>query len=683
MDRQKITVFAVCVCLVLSAVGWCNEELSVLGGTVDGVKAGEMMKHYLLRQVQEKMEGWRQEYEQRTTPEQIAEYQKRLRVKFIEVIGGLPERTPLRPRVTGVVHRDGYRVEKLIFESQPKHYVTGALFVPETDRFTPPYPGVLEPVGHSFTAKAREIYQTVRALVALNGMVALVYDPIDQGERGQMISHWPKLWGTNGHTMLAVGSILLGRNTARFEIWDGMRALDYLQSRPEVDPNRLGCAGLSGGGTQTSYLMALDGRIVAAAPACYLTNFERLLATIGPQDGEQNIYGQVAFGMDHADYLMMRAPRPTLMCAATEDFFDIQGTWTSFHYAKRLYSRMGFAERVDVFENPGGHNYHKPMREATVRWMARWLLGRDEPITEPAIELLSEEEMQCTPKGQVMLLKGARSTYDLNRDFEKELARKRRKLWKTANRQELLSDVRRLAGIRRINELAKPELKELDVVERQGWRIRKIILKPEEGICLSALMFVPENAPRGAVLYLHEQGKGADAKPDGPIEKLVRAGKLVLTVDLRGTGETQNMAKRYSSLRQQFGSEWQDVFMAYLLGRSYVGMRAEDILVCASFLRAQKVDKLDLIAVGNVGVPGLHAAAVERDLFDSVKLVRSLTSWSNLIESGMSYNQLVNTVHGALTCYDLPDLAATLRDKLTVEEPLDAMGEPIEAKSEQ
>ncbi|GAG03899.1 unnamed protein product, partial [marine sediment metagenome] len=265
----------------------------------------------------------------------------------------MPRRTPLNPRVTGVVHRKGYKVEKVIFESQPKHYVTGALFVPDSNRFEPPYPGVLEPVGHSFTAKAREIYQTVGALLALNGMVALVFDPIDQGERGQMLSQWPSISGTKAHTMLGVGSILLGRNTARFEIWDGMRAIDYLQSRPEVDPNRIGCAGLSGGGTQTSYLMALDDRIAAAAPACYLTSFDRLLSTIGPQDAEQNIYGQLAFGMDHADYLMMRAPKPTLICAATNDFFDIAGTWASFRYAKRLYSRMEFAERIDLIEHDG------------------------------------------------------------------------------------------------------------------------------------------------------------------------------------------------------------------------------------------------------------------------------------------------------------------------------------------
>jgi len=184
------------------------------------------------------------------------------------------------------------------------------LFLPDAKEHKPPYAGVLVPCGHSRDAKGYETYQTMGALLALNGMAALVFDPIDQGERRQMHPQLPQIWGTRGHRMLGIGSILLGRNTAWFEIWDGMRSIDYLQSRPEVDPKLIGCTGNSGGATQTSYLMALDDRIIAAAPSCYLASFESLLPTRGPQDAEQNIFGQLAFGMDHADYMMMRAPTP-------------------------------------------------------------------------------------------------------------------------------------------------------------------------------------------------------------------------------------------------------------------------------------------------------------------------------------------------------------------------------------
>jgi hypothetical protein len=454
-----------------------------------------------------------------------------------------------------------------------------------------------------------------------------------------------------------------------------MRAIDYLQSRSEVDPKRIGCTGNSGGGTQTSYLMSLDDRIIAAAPSCYITSLERLLNTIGPQDAEQNIYGQIAFGMDHADYLMMRAPTPIMICAATKDFFDIKGVWDSFRYAKRLYSRLGYAERIGLLENDATHNYNRLQRESVVRWMARWLLKKDEPITEPDIILLSEEEIKCSSGGQVMLLDGARSTYDLNRDYEKDLAERRKKLWATKARTELLEKVRQITDTRKLSELPMPEIVSAGILERDGCQIKKLIIKPEAGIVLPALMFVPETNASRPVLYLHEKGKDVDALPGGPIEQLMKAGRCVLAVELRGTGETKSDNKR--KLCEATGVDWKDVFMAYLLGRSYVGMRAEDILTCARFLSKEKAGPVDLITVGNVGVPALHAAAFEPVLFNAVKLVRSLSSWSSVVESGCSLNQQVNAVHGALTLYDLPKLRDTLGNKLTIEEPRDALGRPL------
>jgi dienelactone hydrolase len=662
---------------MLGGAARAAEDLRVLPESIEGVAPDKMMSHYLRRLAQQEFESWKRRYEQIKTPEQVKEYQRDLREKFLDAIGGLPERTPLNPRITGVLQRDGYRVEKVLFESQPKHYVSAVLFLPGAGEHSPPYPGVLVPCGHSANGKAHDAYQTMGALLALKGMAALVFDPIDQGERGQLLSEWPRLRGTRAHSMLGVGSTLLGRNTARFEIWDGMRAIDYLQSRPEVDSSRIGCTGNSGGGTQTSYLMSLDERIVAAAPSCYITGFERLLDTIGPQDAEQNIHGQIAFGMDHADYLMMRAPTPILVCAATGDFFDIGGTWNMFRHAKRLYTRLGFAERIDLMENDAGHNYNQLQRQSVVRWMSRWLLGKDQPLTEPEIKVLSEEQIQCTSGGQVMLIEGARSTYDLNRDFERELARRRKKLWATKGRAELLENVRSMAGVRKLAEIPEPKVATSGTIEREGYVIRKMTFSSEDGIHLPALMFVPAADARGQnpVLYVHERGKATDAEPGGPIETLVKSGRRVLAVDLRGAGETYQYKPGGSA--EAVGPRGKDIFTAYLLGRSYAGMRAEDVLVCVRWLQAEQAAPVDLIAVGNVGVPALHAAALEPELFGAVKLERSLVSWANVIELARSSGQQANAVYGALTAYDLPDLAATLAEKLTVEEPRDALGEPL------
>ena len=562
--RRMIVGFVYLLCTGVAVAA--EQGLDLPAARIPGDKPGAMMHRYWLRQAEQAAKRWQEEYEARKTPAQIAAYQARLREKFLEAIGGLPERTPLHAKVTGTIRRDGYRVEKVIFESQPKHFVTALLFLPGSEPKTPPCPGVLVPCGHAKDAKGHDAYQTMGALLALSGMAALVVDPIDQGERGQYLGTggWPKLWGVDAHSLVGIGCTLLGRNTARFEIWDDMRAIDYLQSRPEVDPQRIGCTGNSGGGTQTGYMMALDDRIRAAAPSCYLCGFPALLSTIGPQDAEQDIFGQLAFGMDHADYVMMRAPSPVLMCVATKDFFDIHGAWETFRHAKRLYTRLGLPERVDILENDAGHNYDKTPREGVTRWMSRWLLGKDQPITEPAIKLLSEKEMQCTPQGQVMLLPGARSTYDLNEDYEQQLAVRRTETWKTGDQTRLLAKVRQLSGIRRMTELRKPEAETFGNIQRNGYRIEKLLLKPEEGIVLPALRFIPEKPQAGhAAIYLHEDGKAAEASPGGVIERLVQEGTTVLAVDLPGMGQTKAV------------SEAADGYLAYLLGRSYVGLRGE------------------------------------------------------------------------------------------------------------
>lgn len=658
-----------------------TNDFKVLSDTVNGVPPTDMMTSYLMNKVNASREQWLKEYEARTSTDAIQERAKNLRQRFLDEIGGFPERTPLNAQITGVIERDGYRVEKVIFESQPKFFVTALLFLPDPKRFTPPYPGILIPSGHAQPAKGHDEYQSMGASLAFHGMAALAYDPIEQGERMQILDAdgKPRFWGTQAHTIEGAACILLGRNTAWFEIWDGMRAIDYLQSRPEIDPQRIGCTGNSGGGTQTSYLMALDDRIKAASPSCYVHHLPRQLDNASG-DAEQNIHAQLVFGMDHADYVTMQAPMPILLCAATKDFFDIGATWETFRHAKRTYTRFGFPERVDILENDAEHNYNVVQRTGVLRWMARWLLKNDAPLEEPKIQLLTPEEYQCTPRGQVMLLDGARSVYDINTDYEKELAAKRQTLWANASKKQMLAKARRIAGVRSPQDLPEPRVQSTGQITRKGYRIEKLVLEPEEGIQLPALAFIPDKpARKNAVLYLNQAGKAADAGPGGPIEKLVENGALVLAVDLRGTGETAQTEQKEAG--EIVGLEWKDFFRAYVLGLSYVGMRTEDILVCARYLAQRAETKaVHLHAVGNVAAPALHAAAFEPKLFESVTLNGMVESWSNVIAMRPTHNQLVNTVHGALTVYDLPNLASTLGNRLTIERPVDGMGKALTPK---
>ncbi len=659
-------LLGLCVALIAQG-GWAQGRLEVLPDKLEGVDKTQMLRYYLLERVDAKWTEWQQAFEETDTAGEIAAYQQAMRECFLARLGAFPERTPLNAQVTGTMERPGCRVEKVIFESQPGFHVTAALFVPASDKHTAPYPGVIVPCGHAKEAKAYEPYQSMGALLALNGMAALVFDPVDQGERFQIVDEGGKMvmWGTQAHTMLGVGSILVGRNTAWFEIWDGMRAIDYLQSRPEVDAERIGCTGNSGGGTQTAYMMALDERVDAAAPSCFINRAGRQLET-ATGDAEQNIFGQLDWGMDHADYLMMRAPTPILLCAATEDFFDIRATWTTYRYAKRRYTRMGYAERLGILENPAPHNYNQMQREGVARWMARWLCGRDAHIVEPELDLFTEEELWCAPDGLAVRLPGARTAYDINAEYEESLAARRRELWAdTAAWPGLLAEVGKVAGIQPLGELPPCEVEAGGETEGRDYRVEKLVFRPEPGIHLPALLLAPNEAAKpGVCLYLDESGKAAACERGGEAEELALSGVTVLAVDVRGVGETEQTSQNKFSAA--IGDDWEDVVAAYVLGESYVGMRAEDILVCARYARERFGGPVRMVARGHVGVPALHAAALEPAFFDTVALWETLASWAEVVHTWPTVEQWHLAVHGALRLYDLPNLAETLGDKLTI-----------------
>ncbi len=653
--------------LVVAAPAVAADDLTVL--KADGnVTPPRMLRAHLLTEAQRAFDARRVAVAALKTPEDVQRRQKQLRAKFIEALGGFPDKTPLKARVVGTSKRDGYRVERVVYESRPEHHVTANLYLPEGKG---PFPAVLMPIGHSGNGKADAATQRCAILLAQNGLACLAYDPIGQGERRQLLDDkgLPLVASiTSEHTMAGVGALLVGRSTASYRIWDGIRGLDYLVSRPEIDASRLGCTGCSGGGTLTAYLMALDDRIAAAAPSCYITSLERLFATIGPQDAEQNITGQVAFGMEHADYLTLRAPRPTLICSASRDFFDNQGTWTSFHEAKRVYGLMGHSERVDLVESDSGHGFPKTQREAMLRWMRRWLLQVDDAPTEGDITIAKDAELLCTRTGQVLEDFKGKSVFGLNAEREAELAKGRAK---ARSRDELLQDVARLAGVRL--PVAPAKMTEVGEVKREGYRIRKLVFVTEPGVKVPGLLFGAEGGP--LVIYADGAGKSAAAAPGGAIEKLVKSGSRVLTLDLRGMGETAP-AQPPEGRPNYFGADTFEAFVSLHLNRPLLGQRATDLLAIVAKMAGES-DEIQLIGVGAAGPAALHAAALEPRI-NRLALLDALVSWSAVVRAPISHNQLTNVVPGALAAYDLPDLAAAVAPRpLTIRNPADPTGRPL------
>ena len=671
-------------CILLSTTA-SGSELRVLPESTRPGGEVRLLRDHLRPLVHAALDRRLRAYEALKTPEQIRTYQERLRAEFIESLGGFPERTPLRPRIAGRLEGDGFRAEKLIYESRPGFHVTAVLYLPEAK---PPYPGVLVPCGHSEKGKAAELYQRAAILMARNGLAVLCYDPVGQGERKQILQDGAersetakgRFRPTEEHNLAGVAPILLGQNLATYRIWDGIRSIDYLAGRDDIDESRIGCTGNSGGGLMTSYLMALDPRIAAAAPSCFITTTRRKNDDPGPGDAEQNIFAQTAYGMDHADYLLMRAPKPTLILAATKDFVPIAGAWETYRQAKRLYTRMGVAERVGLVEADEKHGFSLHLRTGAARWMRRWLLNQVDEVTEPEFEVFSDRQLQCTPQGQVLLMEDARSVFQLYRAEETELRSRRERSWQGMNDQEQRAKVRETAGIRTLSEIPAPAAQAAGTVQRTGYRIEKLILKSEGGLPLPALRFVPEHSHGEWTLYLNGRGKQAGAGAGGPIESLVRSGNPVLAVDLTGLGETESTAWRYDP--RYMGNNSAEYFIAYMLGRSLAGMRAEDVLACARYLRGPGEDAkgVNLVVVGRAAVAALHAAAVEPQLFRRVEIRDSIDSWRRVVESDITVDQLENTVHGALRWYDLKDLARLAGPGRVVFERIrDASGDTLES----
>lgn len=666
-----------CFCSLVADVS-ADDDLDVLPAELAEGPKTQMLHRHLLRQVDEALDRRAAEYEQIKTEDDARAYQRKMRDFFVERLGGFPERTPLDAFTTARLERDGYVVEKVIFASRPNFHVTGLLFLPPGKG---PFPGVLVPCGHSAGGKDEEKYQRASIALAKQGFVSFCYDPLGQGERHQVLLPDGATSPPN-HTVLGVSCIPLGTNFAQFRIWDGMRALDYLASRPEVDPTRLGCTGNSGGGTLTSYLMALDDRIVAAAPSCYLTTFRTLLPKNGPQDAEQNIYGQIAFGMTQAEYVMMRAPQPTLICTATKDMFNIGGSWELYRDAKRFYARFGYPERVDLVETDEGHGFHTQLREGAVRWMNRWLADRHEPVFEPAFEVLTKPECWATDRGQVLHLAGERTVFDVNAETEDKLAEQRRKLWADTPPAELLDRVRKLAVVHRLNDLPAPKVEQVgSAVPRDGYELRKLTLSPEPGIVLPLVAFVPTKPNGSALLYVDGLGKQAATSAGGELEKAAQGGTLAVAVDLRGLGELHD-TKAPATRGLPATPDWKQYFLAYLLEKSFVGLWADDVLTTTRWLRgyesSTQPNDVRIVGVGAAGPAVLHAAALEGDLFAAVELRASLDSWAAVVRDRAGCGpQLTNLVHGALQAYDLADLRRVVGGKLTVVDPRGSQNEPL------
>ena len=620
------------ILVLLALVQTVPAALRVLPPEFNADKEQQMMRSYLRQQVHAKMDQRLKDLEAALqSPKALTVYQEKRRGFLRWTLGEMPKRTPLNARVTGVLREDGFTIEKVLFESRPGFHVTSNVYRPSGKG---PFPAVLHPCGHSANGKAYREYQKANRLLVQHGFVVLCYDPIGQGERRQLVNADGRLplRPTSEHAVLGPAPILLGGGLGRWMLWDGVRALDYLAGRPDVDDKRLGCMGNSGGGNLTSFLMAYDDRIAAAAPGCFITTHRRKNEFPGPGDAEQNLFAQIREGFDHPDFILARAPKPTLILAATADFVPIEGTWEGYRQAKRAYTVLGHPERVALVETNEKHGFTRHLREGAVRFFTRWLQGRVVEIIEAEnVRVRADAELQVTPEGQVLQLKNARSMFDWLEADARQLADQRLPL----TRERL----RAVTGIRELKEL--PVLKVTKIL-REGLPA-PLIFHPEPGIPLPALYW--PQGKQAPVLITPDAGLNS-VLPQ--VAKLQATGHPVLVVDLRDLGETATRNWRF------YGADW---YIAYLLGRSYLAMRTEDIFACANWLaKSHKTKSIQIIAHGETITAAQHAAALEAQLFGKLTLTDPAPDWEALLTHNQA-NRYLHTIHPrALLHYDLPDL---------------------------
>src|SRR5437870_1259882 len=556
----------------------------------------------------------RREWEGIRNEKDLFQLQRKLRRKLLEMIGELPERkTPLHPLVTGTIQMAGFRIEKLIFESLPGVYVSALLYVPDDTRG--PHPAVLVPCGHSANGKVH--YQALCQRLVQHGYVVICWDPVGQGERSQF-------WDTKAeksrynlicaeHAVMGNLAYLAGANLARWEIWDGMRALDYLLTRPEVDPNRINITGTSGGGFQAAHIAALDDRIKVAAPSCYITAlpmrvYNRIFKD-PDSDPEQDLYGMISNGVDHPGLLLLMYPRPVFVASAVLDFFPIEGTHNTVGEVADIYGRFNHADRIAMVEGYHEHQYSPENQEAALYFMDHFNKLEARHGLSPVKEL-DAKALQCTRTGQVLIdHPDGQSLMDVIRQYYLE---HKNRLTKTI--PELYYGdhypgintwpVKPYADVFSHNEI---RWEAMGSSRYDNVSIDKYLLHHSEHLDLPLLHIQrSDNQTRRMLLWFSSNGK-ATAEDWPEISKYLNEGYDVVSFDFRGLGETRMPFKATSiddpALAQlDFDHAYMSpisgvlsdyVYNSLLTGRPYLLQMIEDSEIASRFartkLRAQEI----------------------------------------------------------------------------------------------
>ncbi|MHC4117995.1 MAG: alpha/beta hydrolase family protein [Planctomycetota bacterium] len=601
-------------------------------------------------------------------------YVRDVHKKIQQSFGPWPERTPLKARITGTVERDAYRIENIIFESRPDFLVTANLYIPKGRAF--PLPGVVGTCGHSATGKMINLYQSFAQGLARQGYVVLIYDPIGQGERLQYPDEnlESKIGvGVREHLYAGNQQFLVGEFIGSWRAWDGIRALDYLLSRDEVDPKHVGVTGNSGGGTMTTWLSGVERRWTMAAPSCFVTTFRRNMENELPADTEQCPPNALVLGLDHSDFLAAMAPNPVIILAKEKDYFDARGSEEAYGRLKALYRLYDAEGNIDLFIGPSYHGYSRENREAMYKMFNR-ATGISDTHAEPELTIEKDETLYCAPQGQVCTL-DSRTVYSFTKELSQELAAGRRK---RIPARALKRDIARVLGFP--NAAAFQGGKNIPEYRiMRNWRSRKFpkprwttyLVDTEPGIQAvvyrlgdEQLLSRPPKGQKRAILYIAHQSSDAELRSEPLIKELIEAepDSAFFTCDVRGIGESRPDTCNENSYLTPYGSDYFYAIHSIMLGKPYPGQRTRDILRVLKWLKSHGHEEVHLVAKGWGTIPATFAAVLS-DQVKQVTLKNALTSYSDIAESETYSWPLSTLVPNVLETFDLSDCYKALKDK--------------------
>ena len=642
---------------------------------------GHMMQDYYLGQIRNISAKRKKILAGIKTPLQARRYADSARKKIAAAFGPLPERTPLNARTVGIIREKGFTIEKVIFHSRPDFPVTGNLYLPPGIKGKAP--AVLGLCGHAQSGKAEPAYQSFCRGLVLKGYAVFIIDPVSQGERYQFLNT-PDAGDISGrccdeHNMMGKQLRLAGEFIGTWRAWDGIRGLDYLLSRPEVDASRVGVTGNSGGGTLTSYVNALDDRPTMAAPGCFITTYLRNLENELPSDCEQIPPHMLEFGLEMSDLIIARAPRPVIILGQKNDFFDPRGTREAYEDIRHVYSLLGAKDNARLSIGPDSHGYTLSNRKSMYRFFNEFAgVKKDDAETE--FKTCETAELQCAPEGQVVNLADNRLLRSFASDKAANLRKSRRKI---ASKDGLKAAVLEKLAIR------IPESAPAHRVLRSAYAsmppsifFNRFAVETEPGVtvilnqrCDRDLYHIP--AADRASLYIPHLSAYEELK-DG-LELKSDTDSLLFGLDVRGIGETtpHTCNLQDDDFFSPYNYDYFYASHAIMLGKPYIGGKVFDVLSAAKLLKSCGVKQIHLVGRGQGGIVAAFAGLLSDDI-SRVTLLNAPFAYEEMVQSPVARWPLSCMIPGILDTLDLPDVYNALAGKkLKLAAPWDALFKPL------